>query len=182
MLNYSTNDFETEFEKKALISSQALEYNNMTSPYKAKKAIKMDVEDLALADFEKTIISDSEKTKTIFYPSNSFVIIMPSHELYRNKFENSSFFAPYLKELAIGFENISGFNIQYVDKNDGIIRSWFTSYDSNEEELYLHGATNGTTKQVDSKHNGKRKDFLKMILALIKVSSNYEIKNATFYN
>lgn len=182
MLNYSTNDFETDFENKAIISSQALEYNNMTSPYKARKAIKMDVDDLALADFEKKIICDSEKTRTIFYPSNSFVVIMPSHEMYRNKFEAPSFFAPYLKELVMGFENISGFNIQYVDKNDGIIRSWFTTYNENEDELYLHGATNGSKKQVDSKHNGKRKDFLKMILALIKVSSNYEIKNATFYN
>lgn len=182
MLSYSTNDFETEIEKKALISSQALEYNNSTSPYKARKAIKMDVEDLVLADFEKTIISDSEKTKTIFYPSNSFVVIMPSHELYRNKFENSAYFAPYLKELALGFENINGFNIQYVDKNDGVIRSWFTTYDLKEEKLYLHGATNDSVKQVDSKRDGQKKDFLKMILALIKISSNYEIKNATFYN
>ncbi|MBR3605025.1 MAG: hypothetical protein IKL52_03240 [Candidatus Gastranaerophilales bacterium] len=182
MLNYSANDFDTEIEKKTLASSQALECGNATSPFKANKAIKMDVLDLALADFEKSIISDNEKTKTIFYPSNSFVVIMPSHELYRNKFESSSHFAPYLKELAMGFENINGFNIQYVDKADGIIRSWFTAYNSKEDELHLHGATNANNKQVDSKHSGKRKDFIKMILALIKISSNYEIKNATFYN
>ena len=182
MLNYSTGEFDTEFEKKAFISTQALEYNNLTSPFKARKAIKMDVDDLALADFEKKIISDSEKTKTVFYPSNSFVVIMPSHELYRNQFENSSCFAPYLKELAIGFENINGFNIQYADKNDGIIRSWFATYDVKKEELHLHGATNSSSKQVDSKHKGKKQDFLKTICALIKISSNYEIKNATFYN
>ena len=69
MLNYSTNDFETEFEKKALISSQALEYNNMTSPYKARKAIKMDVEDLSLilsTIYELTIGTDvTELVKSV---------------------------------------------------------------------------------------------------------------------
>ena len=172
----------TVFEHQARISYKALGENNATNPYKKVQGQSVDLLTLTLEEYEKAIIKNSQKTKILFYPNNAFVMVLPSHEMYRDKIDESLCFQEYLVELISSFNDLSAFAIQYLDKEDNVLKSWLITRNKENGTMYMHGACEGSAKNVDTKINGGYGEYIKMISMLIHISMKYEIKNVTLYN
>ena len=142
LFQFGNMSYHIDNNKKIKEDTTSFVKPKVSNPYFTTTVMKTStsIKNFAKTELEKNILANSSKTKTVFYPNGSFVTTLPTGEMFGNRFETLSVGSMYVKELVSDFDDVSGFNVQYIDKADGHIRNWLVTFDEQQGKYYLHGS------------------------------------------